>query len=36
MLTILIFWTKFAQKIFSSQKQKKIYITIEFCIFELA
>ena len=34
-LTILIFWTRFAQKGFFWSKTKKVNITMEFCIFEL-
>ena len=34
-LTILIFWTKFAQKTYSWSKTEKVNIAIEFCIFEL-
>ena len=34
-LTILIFWTKFAQKGYFWSKTNKVNIIIEFCIFEL-
>ena len=34
-LTILIFWTKFAQKGYFQSKTEKVNVTIEFCIFEL-
>ena len=34
-LTILIFWTKFAQKGFFRSKTEKLNTTTEFCIFEL-
>ena len=34
-LTILIFWTKSAQKGISGRKQEKVNIIMEFCIFEL-
>ena len=34
-LTILIFWTKFAQKACFRSKTEKMNITIELCIFEL-
>ena len=35
-LTILIFWTKFAQKGYFQSKTEKVNFTIEFCEFELA
>ena len=34
-LTILIFWTKFTQKMYSQPKAEKLISTIEFCIFQL-
>ena len=34
-LTVLIFWTKSAQKVYSRSKAKKVNNTIEFCISEL-
>ena len=34
--TILIFWTKFAQKVYFWSKTGEMNITIEFSIFELA
>ena len=34
-LTILIFWTKFAQKEFFPSKTEKVNNTNEFCMFEL-
>ena len=34
-LTILIFWTKFAEKEYFRLKTKKVNIPIEFCIFDL-
>ena len=34
-LTILIFWTKFAQKGYFQSKTAKMNTTIEFCIFKL-
>ena len=34
-VTILMFWTKFAQKGYFHSKTKKMNITIEFCMFEL-
>ena len=33
-LTILIFWTKYAQKGCFQQKTEKMNITIEFCLFQ--
>ena len=33
--TILIFWTKFAQKYYFKSKTDKMNRTIEFCLFEL-
>ena len=34
-LTTLIFWTKFAQKVYLRSKTEKVNIAIEFRIFEL-
>ena len=34
-LTVLIFWTKFAEKAYSQSKTEKVNMNIEFCIFEL-
>ena len=34
-LSILIFWTKFAQKRYFWSKAEKVNIIIEFCVFEL-
>ena len=34
-LTILIFWTKFAQNGYFRSKTEKVNTTIEFCIFDL-
>ena len=33
--TILIFWTKFAQKDYFCMKTEKVKTAIDFCIFEL-
>ena len=34
-LTILFFWTKFAEKAYSPLKTEKVNMNIEFCIFKL-
>ena len=34
-MTILTFWTKFAQKWYSQPKTEKVNATIKLCIFEL-
>ena len=34
-VTILIFWTKFVQKLYFWSKTEKVIITIELCILEL-